>query len=84
MQTPQHLNWDQMHILLQLRIENYKWEFLSDLDGVGHGDKHEDDVGAIDMKAVIMLMMMMIRIDWRGLIDNISIQSTEVSRESLL
>ena len=44
---PQHLNWDQMHILLQLRIENYKWEFLSDLDGVGHGDKHEDDVGAL-------------------------------------
>ena len=51
MQTPQHLNWDQMHILLQLRIENYKWEFLSDLDGVGHGDKHEDDVGAVGMKA---------------------------------
>ena len=51
MQTHQHLNWDQMHILLQLRIENYKWEFLSDLDGVGHGDKHEDDVGAIEMKA---------------------------------
>ena len=48
---PQHLNWDQMQILLQLRIENYKWEFLSDLDGVGHGDRHEDDVGAIDIKA---------------------------------
>ena len=51
MQTPQHLNWDQMHILLQLRIENYKWEFLSDLDGVGHGDKHEDDVGTAGVKA---------------------------------
>ena len=47
--APQHLHWDQVHILLQLRIENCKWE--CDRDGVGHGDKHKDDVGAIAMKA---------------------------------
>ena len=40
-----------MLILLQLRIENCKWELLNDRDGVGHGDKHEHDVGAVGMKA---------------------------------
>ena len=65
-------NWE-----LQMRISQRSWWSWSWRWCWCYWHRHQ-------MVIMLLMMMMMIRIDWRGLIDNISIQSTEVSRESLL